>query len=144
MKLPNISSKIVCLLAAAVLFSSGCQSMTSFGNKSIPTEPLAKSAGQYQVVMMPTMGKPQTFTGNVTPSLTVQTALEESGALKKFRSMKIDIYRLVDDSGKTLKMACELQPGKRIVKFEQDYQILPGDRIVVTAESSGIESLLKR
>lgn len=144
MRLPNFSGTFVCLLLAAVLFSSGCQSVTSFGNKSIPTEPLSKSSGQYQVVMMPTMGKPQTFTGNVTPNLTVQSALEESGALKKFRGMKIDIYRTVEDSGKTLKMACELQPGKRIVKFEQDYQILPGDRIVVAAESNGIEKLLKR
>lgn len=144
MKLSNRSGLLASFVITVALFASGCQTMGTFGNKNIPTDNSAKSTAQYQVVMAPAVGKAQVYTGNISENLTVQGALEESGALKKFRTMKIDLFRVVEGSGQTLKMACELQPSKKIVKFEQDYQILPGDRLVVTADNGGIDKILKR
>lgn len=144
MKLSNLSGLLALFVISVAFLASGCQTVGTFGSKSIPTENPPKSSGQYQVVMAPSVGRAQVFTGNVAPDLTVQGALEESGALKKFRTMKVDLFRVVDGSGQTLKMACELQPSKKIVKFEQDYQILPGDRLVVTADNSSIDRMLKR
>lgn len=87
--------------------------------------------GMYLVDMVPFMGESISHKGQIRNNMTVQNALEESGALKKFRKMEVQLYRIVQGSGRTLNMPVEMQPGKKLVKFEQDYALHPGDRIVV-------------
>ena len=144
MKLSKNHSMLALFVAGSIALSSGCMTLTPFANKSIPTDSGKASSGEYQVVLVPSMGKSTTYSGRVTDGLTVQGTLEQSGALKKFRNMDVELYRVVPESGKTLKMAFDFQPSKRILKFEQDYQILPGDRIVVKAQANALEKLFTR
>ncbi len=144
MKLSMNHGMLALMVSATIGLSIGCTTLTPFANKSIPTDSAKASSGEYQVVLVPSMGKSNIYTGRVSEGLTVQGTLEQSGALKKFRNMDVELFRVVPESGKTLKMAFDFQPSKRILKFEQDYQVLPGDRIVVTAQANALEKIFKR
>ena len=50
--------------------------------------------------------------------------------------------RPVADKGQVLKMACEFQPGKPLIKFEQDYALHKGDRILIQPKKNFLEKLI--
>lgn len=131
------------LLVSCLVLGSGCTAMTPFGNREIPTEPVA-GGQQFQVIQVSPVGTKQVYTGTITDQLTIQGALEQANAIKQFSNVEVDLFRRVPESGQTLKLACEFQPGKKIIKYEQDYQILPGDRLVVTAEGNSFQKLFSR
>jgi hypothetical protein len=116
------------------------------GQHSMRNIPAAedKSAGQFQVIKLSPLGTKDVYTGSITENLTVQSALEQAGAIKSFSNAKVDLFRIIPNSPQPLKMACDFQPGKKIIKYEQDYQILPGDRLVVTSEKNAVEKIMGR
>ncbi len=135
--------KISLLFIAITVAMTGCTAMAPFGQKQIPTESAAAN-GQYQVVKVSPMGSGETYTGSVTKQTTVQSALEAAGAIKQFGAVTVDLHRMVPESGQMLKLACEFQPGKKMIKFEQDYQVLSGDRIIVTADGASLDKFFGR
>ena len=100
--------------------------------------------GQYQMQLIPSRGQPSVEKINITGPLTVQDALEASGAIKKFRGMKISLGRIVKDKSELLKLPVEYQMRSKSVRDEQNYQILPGDTITVSPlKSDTIDKLIK-
>ena len=77
-----------------------------------------------------------TYQGELDGPVTVQTALQRSGAIEKFRSMDIMVYRVVEDSGRGLKMPVVYTPRKKSVLPEQDYALHPGDRVVIQSRTN--------
>ena len=124
-----------CLLVCGLLIAaSGCSSIPTTTSNELPTQ-TAESAGMYQVVMQGQFGKPAQFQGQIDGPLTVQSALERSGAIEKFRGMDITLMRVVEESGRGLKLPVEFEAGKKTVRSDQDYAIHPNDRIMVQARS---------
>ncbi|MFM7846492.1 MAG: hypothetical protein ACKPEY_19975 [Planctomycetota bacterium] len=65
----------------------------------------------------------------------VQDALVQSGAVKKFRRMNVELYRRTP-AGKSHKMAVAYDSTKRQVEFQNDYFLKPDDVLVVTEDTS--------
>ena len=99
--------------------------------------------GMYSVEMHPTLGGAKQYKGALDGSTTVSKALKDSGAIRKFRSMDLEILRIVEHKGKSrgLRMPVDYNASLKRPSPEQDYALLDGDRIVVRPASSG--SLLK-
>ncbi len=62
---------------------------------------------------------------------TAQTVLEESGQLSSNRNFEIDILRKTNSEMGVVKLPVQFDAGKHRVKFETDYAIHPGDRILI-------------
>ncbi len=93
------------------------------------------SQAQYLVDMQMSYGGSKKFKGNVGRGTTVQSALEASGAMKKFRSMDVVVMRNLEGTHQPLQMTCQYNPSKKTVRPETDYALQHGDRIVVTPKS---------
>ncbi len=125
------------LLAAGLItcLLCGCSSIPKLGKSDLPAEVAQEAEPQatYVVEMNPRFGKKIVYNGQITEPIRVQDALELSGAAKKFSEMSVDLYRRVPNNI-PLKLAVEFKKGKK-VRYEQDYALHPGDRIVVTPNS---------
>lgn len=104
----------------------------SIGDNSTP------SMGAYRVELANMFGSPAIYDGVIDGPITVQTALEQSGAIGKYRNMDVSILRIVEETGRPLKMVVDYLPNKKMVRPEQDYAILPGDRIIVQPQQNGM------
>ena len=132
-----LNSTLTLMLGLTILTTTGCLGGLGLNNAAVlPTEPTADSAGQYQVEMTGNFSKSSVFKGEIDGPLTVQDALERSGATKKFRSMDVMIYRVVKESGFPLKMPVEYKARNKTVLPEMDYALHPNDRIAVRARST--------
>jgi hypothetical protein len=129
------------IVAGFAMAQTGCSTLNTFADaNSAPPVAGQPANGMYMVDIVPMVGKQTSYKGQIRPNMTVQNALEESQALKRMRAAEINVFRIVKGSGKTLKLPVHLQPGKKIAKFEEDYALHSGDRIVVEAKgSSGME-----
>jgi len=96
------------------------------------------SQGAYRVEMGNMFGSPTIYDGSIDGMITVQTALERSGAVNRYRHMEISVLRIVEETGRPIKMVVDYQPSKKSVRPEQDYAILPGDRIVIQPQQNGM------
>ena len=121
------------------LFSSlsGCSTLSGL-NDSSQNPIAASSAGTYQVEFSGGFAKSSVYQGTLDEPHTVQTALERSGAIKKFRDMDITVLRIVEETGRGLKMPIRYDAGKKSVSPEQDYALFPNDRILVESVSNSM------
>lgn len=92
------------------------------------------NAGQYQVKMETFTGS-KMYKGTIEGPMTIQTALERSGAIKKYRNMDIELFRKVEGAYQPLKMPAIYNAGKKMVRPETDYGLLAGDSILVRKKS---------
>jgi hypothetical protein len=90
-------------------------------------------AAKYVVEIRPEKGKAKSVEKPLSDQVQVQTALEQTGALKKFDRALISVYRPLP-SGGWHKMDLEFDHQNHRVPPEYDYAVLPGDRIVVTED----------
>ena len=103
----------------------------------MPTQqPSSPSAGMYQVQTTGGFSKPTMFQGELIGDVTVQDALEASGAISKNRGLEVVVMRVVEDTGRGLRMPVDYDSRKKAVSPEQNYSLHPNDRIVVTARST--------
>lgn len=141
------SSLFFLALVSMSIMSTGCSTMTSLTNQSLPVDGSAVAAnanGTYSVEMHPNFGSPKQYKGVLTGGTTVSEALSKSGAVKKFRSMDVEILRIVEHKGRNrgLRMPVNYQ-GQTGPDPSQDYALLDGDRIVVKPkESSSIVKMI--
>ena len=126
----------ICVLLSAVLASSGCSTFSLTQAQALPAGAAQKAQGVYEVHMKGGFSKETVSRGVIDGPITVQTVLERSGAIEKFRNMDITIMRVVKESGQGLKLPVDFQGGKDAVKPEQDYAIHPNDRIVIVSKSN--------
>ena len=126
----------ICLAIAATV-STGCSSLplSSATNGIVEDAPVA--AGQYQLKMESAFGGSKTFKGDIDGPITIQTALERSGALKKFRNMDVELFRKVEGAYQPLKMSAIYDAGEKMVRPETDYGLRAGDSILVSPKSEG-------
>lgn len=129
-----------------VVTQSGCMTIGPMAAQKTPVAEVAQQSanGMYKVDMLPLVGNGTSFQGQIRSNMTVQNALEESGALKSVRNANITVFRIVRGSGKTLKLPVNLQSRKKLVRFEEDYALHPGDRIVVKSGSAtGLDKMIE-
>lgn len=125
------------LLAGGLLFSSGCATVPKGDSMSSPPmETSLRGDDLYGVEIHPPMGEKIRWTGKATEGLTVQQALEASGALKKVRVPTIDLVRKVEGQPLPLRMQSEFDTKTRRVSYQEDYAIHPGDRLIVRPKQS--------
>jgi hypothetical protein len=121
------------LAAGLATICSGCSTLNSAYNQEVPIANAAtNSAGVYRVeIEGGSFQKGSVYTGTLAEPVTVQRALELSGAIEKYRKMDITILRVVEESGRGLKMTIDFKSKSKTVPPEQDYAIHPNDRILV-------------
>lgn len=132
------------LVLLVCLFETGCSTLDSVSDSA---PPIANSLanGMYAVNVFPAYGEDISFKGQIRGNMTVQNALEESRSLKSTRNAEIKLYRIVQGSGRTVKMPVEMQSNGQSVKFEHDYALYPGDRLVIRGNaSSGLGKILNQ
>lgn len=132
------------MIAFGILLTgaSGCASITMGKKAELPLAGDSTPSQSYTVEVLSLYSKGHGIRAEITEGLTVQGALEESGVLKTHRNPVVTIYRRIQENGQVLKLACEFQPNKKAIKFEQDYAVLPGDRIIVEPRPNPLEKLM--
>ena len=131
-------SSVFALLGIAMIAVSftGCTPLVmSKANEGVVSK-AATSAGQYQLRMEMPFGKSETYIGDIDGPLTIQNALERSGAMKKFRAMDVDLFREVEGTYAPLKMTAVFEPGKKMIRPETNYGLRAGDSILVKPASN--------
>jgi hypothetical protein len=94
-------------------------------------------AAKYFVELHPEGGQPTRAERSLTGPLTVQQALTETEALKKYRRSTIELVRPLAN-GAVHRMAVEYDRSAKMVAPEFDYSLQPGDRIIVKEDTSTI------
>ena len=129
------------ILIGATL-STGCSTLPSslssgglFSSDSTQTPVATGSQPQYLVEMQMAYGGSKKYRGVIGQNTTVQSAIEASGAQKKFRKMNVVVLRKLEGAYKPLKMSCDYNSSKKMIRPESDYALQHGDRIVVTPQS---------
>lgn len=97
----------------------------------------AAPTAKYTVEIRPEGGKPQTVEKPLTETIHVQKAIEQTGAAKKFDRASVDVYRPLPTGG-WHKMTLEYDHDAHAIPPEYDYAVLPGDRIVVTEDTTTV------
>jgi hypothetical protein len=131
------------ILSLAAILSGllGCsafkEKVTPKLNAEVTSGPPAPSASaaKFVVEIRPEKGKAQAIERALTEQTHVQAVLDQSGALKKFKRAAIEVYRPLP-SGGWHKMNLEFDKEHRQVPPEYDYAILPGDRIIITEDTT--------
>ena len=133
------------LLASAAILSGfvGCSMFKEQATPKLNAEvtpgpaPSAAPAAKFVVEIRPEKGKPQAVEKPLAEQTFVQSALEQTGALKKFKRAFVEVYRPLP-SGGWHKMNLEFDRENHRVPPEYDYAVLPGDRIIVTEDTSNL------
>lgn len=121
-------------IAALTLMSAGCSAVPLVSTAGTVKDVAAADAEQYQV-KMETFGGSKIYKGTIDGPNTVQTAIERSGATKKFRNMEIELFRKVEGAYQPLKMVAIYDARKKMVRPETDYGLRAGDSILVKTKS---------
>jgi hypothetical protein len=132
--------RVVGLLGIILILHSGCSSFSGLNrvfDRSLD-QATNNSQGTYRVEMGNMFGSPSIYEGQIDGPITVQTALQKSGAVNRYRNMDISVLRIVEETGRPIKMVVDYQPSKKSVRPEQDYAILPGDRIIIQPQQNGM------
>jgi hypothetical protein len=136
--------RLTALSIAAIL--SGLVGCSMFKEQATPKltaevtpgpAPNAPPPAKFVVEIRPEKGKPQAVEKPLADQTYVQTALEQTGALKKFKRVTVEVYRPLP-SGGWHKMNLEFDRENHRVPPEYDYAVLPGDRIVVTEDTTSV------
>ena len=137
------------ILAAVVTFGSvGCTTPGGifpgglFQSAEVvpPTGPEAaalEAAGKFSVEIRPDGGRPQVTERPLTGQMHVQEGLEQTGAHRKFRRNHLELVRKLPNGG-AHRIPLEWDTSNRRVAVEFDYALLPGDRIVVSEDTTTI------
>ena len=96
----------------------------------------AEPTDQCMVKITPKFGATRSQILTVNDETTIQTVLEETGAISDFRSMEINIFRQVSKNGQTLRLPVEYNPQQNRTREEWNYAIHPGDTITIGPKSS--------
>jgi len=131
------------LVVLSLAVSSGCTSMLTARKADLPLEENGPK-NSYSILVDSPYTRDEVKHGELKKGMTIQQALEEQGMVNKHRTAEITIMRPVPEKGQVVKMACEFQPGKPLIKFEQDYALHAGDRIVITPKKTALEKMLDR
>jgi hypothetical protein len=94
-------------------------------------------ASQFTVELRSASGKSEGLARPLTGQLSVQEALEQTRAAKKFKRFNLELYRPLS-GGRWHRMVLEYDRAGRRVPPETDYSLLPGDRLVVVEDATTV------
>jgi hypothetical protein len=97
----------------------------------------AAPPGKFIVEMRTAGGKATAAEHSISGPINAHDALNQAKALKQFSRMKIELVRPLP-SGGWHRMPLDYDRSIKRIAAESDYAILPGDRIIVTEDSSNI------
>ena len=122
--------------AAFVALHFGC--IAKMPDRSMEPPTRAANLPGYKVIFGTTKGKtPEIYKGQVSGNLTVQEALQSAGAIKRYKGMRVDLARRLEN-GQILKMPVNYDAETGKVIEEQNYAVHPGDEILVRREDPGM------
>ena len=128
--------------SALLAIQTGCVSV-DMNTSNFPGEDLTPTAAEampgYKVIFGTSKGKqPKIFRGQIGENVTVEEALREAGATKRFkRGMRVDLARRMEN-GRVLKLPVNYDIDLGRVIDEQNYALHPGDEILVRREDNGM------
>jgi hypothetical protein len=148
----RILTAVTCLLATSAVFT-GCTSLQTptlgWGKSSLlgkqaevvkgGADATGAPAGKYVVELRDSKGRSSSAEFSIAGPLCAHDALQAAGAVKKFRRIKVELVRPLP-SGDLHRMPIEYDRAIRRVPAECDYGILPGDRLIVTEDTSNMLS----
>jgi hypothetical protein len=130
----SLSRVAVFCFALVVISCGGCAALAPGHNDA---EALADpDAPRYEVIFA-SSGEPEVFEGVIKGPMTVQDALEESGATRRYRHLMVDLARAVPEKDHVLKLPIQWNHEERHVMEEQNYALHPGDELLVRRDTSG-------
>lgn len=118
---------LVSILAVAIGSMAGCASLGNSLKKDVP----AAALGTYSVQFTSPMLGRQLKTYPLREGMTVQDVLHDSGQLSRHRNFEIDLLRKSATDDTTIKMPVQFDASKHRIKYETDYAIYPGDRVLI-------------
>jgi hypothetical protein len=130
---------MVGLLLVLVAAGTGCSMLggKDAGNLLDDKPIAAEPASSYQVVFVPTNGKPTQVQRTLSGQMHVQDAIAQTGAEKKFRRIKVELVRPLP-SGGVHRVECDYDRATKRITPEFDYALLPGDRIMVHEDPTNL------
>lgn len=133
------------LLVSVGLVATGCTAVDTNRADFAQANSVPDSRATMTVEYRPSGGKPQAVKVPVGgEDFRVQQALDKSGAWKKFNRIDVALTRQTPQ-GRSTKMAVSHDKGKRRVEPQCDYQVLPGDTLVVTEDPTTVlDEMLNR
>jgi len=134
----------ICLVFVVAAGNSGCSTfhprqldvLHLFGPRR--PKPPAEGEPAYTVLLVPASGTPQSFRMPADEPVTVQEALEQSGAMHEYARQEIFLERTIPGAGKSHRMNVSFDRATQAVAAENDYAIYPGDRLIVKEDTSTI------
>jgi hypothetical protein len=135
------------IVASALTLASGCQTVNSelamlFGDApsaqvAEQAEAAAADAPKFYIELRESGNKPQLAKLPLPDVLYIQQALDQSGATRQFRRMKVELYRQLPGGGGHM-LPVEFDHANRRVPPGKDYAIHPNDRLVITEDTSTV------
>ena len=118
-----------CAMALWVVSLSGCQMMIQSANplETLPTR------DEIAVQVRPAYGKSRTVSVPFEPNMCLQDVVDKSKP--RFRNKQAYIVRTSPTSGEKHKLEGEFA-GNRRISLETDYAVQPGDRVVISQDTS--------
>ncbi len=133
-------------LCIAVAAMSGCagvgtqktdlKSELSKGRTIAPDA--ADGTAKVDVIFQPEKGPPQRLERSLTEPTTVQQMLVQSGGIKKYRRIEVEVIRQRPSGGGHFTIPCEYDRATRQIDPVNDYALMPGDRVVIKEDTSTI------
>lgn len=99
--------------------------------------PDAARTAKVDVIFQPDRGQPERLERALTEPTTVQQILVQSGGIKKYRRIEVEILRQLPGGG-FHKIPCEYDRETRQINPEFDYALMPGDRVIIKEDTSTI------
>lgn len=89
------------------------------------------------IIFQPENGQAERLERPLTEPTTVQQMLVQSGAIKKYRRIEVELHRPLQNGG-SHKIPCEYDLATKQINPENDYALMPGDKVVVKEDASTI------
>ncbi len=134
----------ICCLAASMA-GVGCNAIDSSKGLLTNAQPVAENGPMVTIEYRAEKQTPQAVRIPLEgENVHVQQALDKAGAWKKFNRAEIELSRQTPQ-GRHTKMAVTHDRGKRRIDPQCDYQIWPGDTLIVTEDpSTVVDDMLER
>src|SRR5258708_5159903 len=138
----RLSSVLALSLVAAGL--TGCASFDNPKDNQLNTQ-LSKAgetaahtqSTKVDVIFQPEKGKPQRVERALSEPTTVQQILEQTGGIKKYRRIEVEVVRSLPNGG-FHKIPCEFDRSTMHINPEFDYALMPGDKVIVKEDKSTV------
>ncbi|MGI8979491.1 MAG: hypothetical protein ACR2FY_09720 [Pirellulaceae bacterium] len=131
----------ICLVAAAMTGCAGLGTPKSdlkadLSKTGTPAQD-SSSTATVNIIYQPDKGQPERLERPLTEPTTVQQILVQTGSIQKYRRIEIEIDRPLAGGG-FHRIPCEYDRETRQITPENDYALMPGDRVIVKEDVSTI------